>query len=63
MQQYYFITHNLSLRIEIYAELPPNDEELITDIVYPAVGDTQVTIPANAIIYQRHVEGIQKFYI
>ena len=43
---------------EIYAELPPDDEELITDIVYPVVGDTQVTIPAGAIIHQRQVEGI-----
>ena len=47
-----------SLYIEIYAELPPDDEELIHDIVYPEIGDTQVTIPAGAIIHQRQVEGI-----
>ncbi|XP_065894114.1 uncharacterized protein [Dysidea avara] len=43
--------------IVLNAQLPPVEKELINDIVFPPVGDTQVTIPAGAIIHQRNVEG------
>ena len=39
------------------AQLPPVEAELITTIIFPEVGETQVTIPANAIIHQRRTEG------
>lgn len=45
--------------IVLNAQLPPVDVELISTIVFPEVGDTQVTIPANAIIHQRMTEGAQ----
>ena len=46
------------------AQLVPEDTELITDIIFPDVGDNQVFIPANAIRHQRNVEGkiIKLFY-
>ncbi|XP_065884496.1 uncharacterized protein [Dysidea avara] len=44
--------------INISAQFPPDEEELIRDIVFPEVGDTQVTIPAIAIIYQRSIQRI-----
>ena len=46
------------------AQLIPEDTELITDIIFPDVGDNQVFIPANAIRHQRNVEGkiIKLFY-
>ena len=40
------------------AQLVPENTELITDIIFPEVGDTQVIIPANAIIHQRDIEGM-----
>ena len=40
------------------AQLVPKDTELISDIIFPKVGVTQVTIPASAIIHQRTIEGI-----
>ena len=43
--------------VVLNAQLPPAETELISDIVFPPTGDTQVTIPAGAIIHQRSVEG------
>ena len=40
------------------AQLVPENTELITDITFPEVGDTQVFIPAEAIIHQRAIEGM-----
>jgi len=46
-----------SLYVVFNAQLPPEETELITDIVFPLAGDAQVTVPAGAIIHQRNVEG------
>jgi len=43
--------------VVLNAQLPPTNQEQISTIVFPEGGDTQVTIPASAIIYQRNVEG------
>ena len=37
--------------------LPPTNPEEITTVVFPEDGDTQITIPASAIIHQRNTEG------
>ena len=37
--------------------LPPTNPEEITTVVFPENGDTQITIPASAIIHQRNTEG------
>ena len=39
------------------AQLVPENTDLITDIIFPEVGDTQVVIPTDALIHQRTVEG------
>ena len=39
------------------AQLVPENTELIDDIIFPEVGDTQVIIPANAIVHQRATES------
>ena len=44
--------------VVLNAQLPPAQTELISDIVFLPTGNTQVTIPASAIIHQRSVEGI-----
>ena len=46
------------LYVVLNAQLPPANPEEISTIVFPEDGDTQVTIPASAIIYQRNNEGI-----
>ena len=43
--------------VVLNAQLPSEDINLITDIIFPLTSDTQVTIPAGAIIHQRSVEG------
>ena len=48
--------HKLCILV-ISAELPPDDPELIKDIVFPKDDHTQITIPADAIIHQRNSEG------
>ena len=40
------------------AQIVPIDPELISTIVFPEDFHTQITIPANAIIYQRNTEGV-----
>ena len=47
----------LSTYIVLNAQLVPENPELIADIIFPEVGDPQVTIPANAIIHQRKIQG------
>ena len=48
----------------IETQLTPSDEELIRGIVFPRnktifnFYGTRITIPANAIIYQRETEGV-----
>ena len=54
---------NVTFKISIYgavfnAQLVPSDLELITDVVFPEFGNTQITIPAGAIVYQRSIEGV-----
>ena len=39
------------------ALLVPTDPELIADVIFPEDFHTQITIPANAIIFQRNTEG------
>ncbi|XP_065895642.1 uncharacterized protein [Dysidea avara] len=56
------ITNQTNITIErdnivLNARLPPVETELINDIVFPLASDTQVTIPSDAIIQQRSVEG------
>ena len=46
-----------NMYVVLNAQLPPTNQEQISTIVFPEGGDTQVTIPTNAIIYQRNVEG------
>ena len=46
------------LKLVFNAQLVPESTELVTDIIFPEVGDNQVIIPANAIRHQRAVEGI-----
>ena len=40
------------------AQIVPINPELISTIVFPEDFHTQITIPANAIIYQRSTEGV-----
>ena len=37
--------------------MQPVDPNLITSVTFPEEGDTQITISADAIRYQRSVEG------
>ena len=37
--------------------LPPTNPEEISTVVFPENGDTQIIIPASAIIHQRNTEG------
>ena len=48
--------------VVLNAQLPPENPEEISTIVFPEDGDTQVTIPASAIIYQRNTEGIAIYH-
>ena len=45
------------LKLVFNAQLVPESKELITDIIFPDVGDNQVIIPASAIRHQRTIEG------
>ena len=49
--------HMLIYCVVFNAQLAPENTELINDIIFPEVGDTQVIIPANAIIHQRATES------
>jgi len=40
------------------AQMQPVDSDLITSVTFPEEGDTQIIIPADAIRYQRSVEGM-----
>ena len=40
------------------AQMQPVDPDLITSVTFPEEGDTQITVPADAIRYQRSVEGM-----
>ena len=54
--QYYPCIH--LYYVVLNAQLPPENPEEISTIVFPENGDTQVTIPGSAIIYQRNTEGM-----
>jgi len=53
----FFLCSLSDLCVVFNAQLPPVNPELIGDILFPEVGDTQILIPANAIIHQRRTEG------
>ena len=48
------LTILLFLHVVINAQLPPDDPK---DIVFPKNQDTQIFIPASAILYQRNSES------
>ena len=48
----------IKLHTVLNAQLPPTNPEEISKVVFPEDGETQITIPASAIIYQRNTEGI-----
>lgn len=39
------------------AHIPPTNPEEVSTVVFPEDGETQITIPASAIIHQRNTEG------
>ena len=41
--------------------MQPVDHDLITSVTFPEEGDIQITISADAIRYQRSVEGTHLF--
>ena len=51
------LTMFLFVFIVINAQLPPDNPDAINDIMFPENFHTHIVIPANAIIYQRNIEG------